>query len=124
MIIKESDILDKIPIAPNTGFQIVSSYEKTNIETFIKAKATAYLGYFVDDDEKREALLKNGDQLSFSAKDVLKITVANAQAVDVEINKIPVSVGGEGEITAKIVRWYRDSENDDLYQLIINDWER
>lgn len=124
VVIKEEDILAKVPVAPKSGFQVVSSYEKTNITLHVKAKKTAYFGYIIDEGEKKEALLRNGDELSFTAKDVLNIMVANASAVELDINRIPVTLGKGGETVAKVVRWYRDSEGSDLYQLIFDDWER
>ncbi len=68
--------------------------------------------------------MKGGDELSFTAKDVLRIMVANARGVEFQINGISLALGKNGEIIAKIVRWYRDSEDSDLYHLIIDDWEK
>jgi len=124
VIIKEDDLLDKIPIAPKTGFQIVSSYEKTDIVSSVKAVQTAYFGYIIDEGEKEEALLKNGEEIAITAKDVLRIMVANAKGITMQINEIPISLGEKGLIVAKVIRWYRDSENSDLYHLIIDDWEK
>jgi hypothetical protein len=124
VIIEEDAILAKIPVAPQSGFQIVSSYEKTDINSAIKAVNTAYFGYIIDEGEKEEVLLKGGDELSFTAKDVLRIMVANARGVELQINGISLILGKRGEIVAKIVRWYRDSEDSDLYHLIIDDWEK
>ncbi len=124
VIIKEDAILAKIPVAPQSGFQIVSSYEKTDINSAIQAVDTTYFGYIIDEGDKEEVLLKGGDELSFTAKDVLRIMVANARGVEFQINGISLALGKNGEIIAKIVRWYRDSEDSDLYHLIIDDWEK
>jgi hypothetical protein len=124
VIIKEDAILAKIPVAPQSGFQIVSSYEKTDINSAIQAVDTTYFGYIIDEGDKEEVLLKGGDELSFTANDVLRIMVANARGVELQINGISLALGKRGEIVAKIVRWYRDSEDSDLYHLIIDDWEK
>ncbi len=124
VVIKEDDMLAKLPIAPKSGFQIVSSYEKTEINSFLKAVGTSYFGYIVDEEEKKEALLRNGDVLSLSAKDILRVMVANPGAVEFRVNEISISLGKKGEVIAKIVRWYRDADNKDLYHLVIDDWEK
>ncbi len=124
VIIKDDDLLSPVPVAPKTGFKIVSSYEKTDINMFVKTKSTTYFGYYIDDGNKEEALLKNGEELSVSAKDILRITAANAKGADIEINNIPVILGESRQVVAKVVRWYRDSENEDLYHLVIDDWEQ
>jgi len=124
VIIKDDDLLSPVPVAPKTGFKIVSSYEKTDINMFVKTKSTIYFGYYIDDGNKEEALLKNGEELSVSAKDILRITAANAKGADIEINNIPVILGESRQVVAKVVRWYRDSENEDLYHLVIDDWEK
>lgn len=124
VIIKDDDLLSPVPVAPKTGFKIVSSYEKTDINMFVKTKSTTYFGYYIDDGNKEEALLKNGEELSVSAKDILRITAANAKGADIEINNIPVILGESRQVVAKVVRWYRDSENEDLYHLVIDDWEK
>ena len=111
-------------MAPKTGFQIVSGYDKVTIETSLKANAIAYFGYIIDEEEKKGLILQPGDELELSAKEVLKITAANASGVDIQINNIPVSLGEGGQVVAKVVRWYRDSEDTDLYHLIIDDWEK
>ena len=49
---------------------------------------------------------------------------ANAKGIELEINNIPVTLGRGGEIVAKVIRWYRDAENSDLYHLIIDDLEK
>jgi len=123
VIIKEEDHLSEMPIAPKTGFKIVSGYETTEISTVVKANHTAYIGYFLDDGKKQDALLKNGNTLSFAAKNLLRVTAANAGAINIEINKIPVTLGKNGEIVAKVVRWYRDSEDKYLYHLVLDNWE-
>ena len=123
-IIKEEGFLSKEPIAPKTGFQIVSSYEKGEISALFSAKATVYCGYILDDEEKQEALLKAGDELPLNAKETIRIMVTNAKGADVEINKIPVVLGESGQVVAKMVRWYRDADDSDLYHLIIDDWEK
>jgi cytoskeleton protein RodZ len=122
IITKESDLISQEPIAPKTGFQIVSGYSKVDIDTHIKADNVAYFSYIVDEEEKKELLLQPGDELDLKAKDVLWITAANAKAVDIVINNIPVTLGEAGQVVAKVVRWYRDSEDNDLYHLIIDDW--
>jgi len=124
VILKEDDLLSKIPIAPKSGFQIVSSYEKTDIVAVLKAIQTSYLGYIIDEDEKKEALLRDGNELTLQAKDVLRLMVANSKGIDLRINEIAVPHGEDGAITAKIIRWYRDGENSNLYHLIIDDWEK
>ena len=123
-IIKEGGLISKELIAPKTGFQIVSGYEKSEISTLLRARSTVYCGYMADGEEKQEALLKSGDDLPISAKEVLQIMVTNAKGVDVEINSIPVPLGEGGQVVAKVVRWYRDAEDSDLYHLIIDDWEQ
>ena len=124
VIIKDDDLLSPAPVAPKRGFKIVSSYEKTDINMFVKTRSTTYFGYYIDDGNKEEVLLKNGEELSVSAKDILRITAANAKGADIEINNIPVILGESRQVVAKVVRWYRDSENEDLYHLVIDDWEK
>jgi transcriptional regulator with XRE-family HTH domain len=124
VLIKEEDMLQKVPVAPKTGFQIVSSYEKTEINSVVKASGTCYFGYIVDEEDKKEALLRKGDELRLSAKDIMRIMVANPGVLELNINEIPLSLGKKGEIVAKVVRWYRDADNKDLYHLVIDDWEK
>ncbi len=124
VIIREDDILSKIPVAPKTGFTIISSYEKTVINALVKANATAYFAYVVDEKNKAEVLLKNSEELTIISKEALRIMAANAKGIELEINNIPVTLGRGGEIVAKVIRWYRDAENSDLYHLIIDDLEK
>ena len=124
VIIREDDILSKIPVAPKTGFPIISSYEKTVIDTLVKANTTAYFAYIVDEKNKEEVLLHKSEELTIISKEALRIMAANAKGIELEINNIPVSLGRGGEVVAKVIRWYRDAENNDLYHLIIDDWEK
>mgnify|MGYP005832174531 CR=1 FL=1 len=124
VLIKEEDVLQKVPIAPKTGFQIVSSYEKTEINSVMKASGTCYFGYIVDEEEKKEALLRKGDELRLSARDIMRIMVANPGVLELNINEIPLVLGKRGEVVAKVIRWYRDADNKDLYHLVIDDWEK
>ncbi len=123
VIIKENEELSTLAVAPETGFNILSGYEKTDITMNIDTQAISYLSYFVDEGNKEESILKNGDKLTITAKGELKITSANAGALSIEINKIPVTIGEKGETAAKVIRWYRDEENSNLYHLIMDDWE-
>jgi hypothetical protein len=122
VIIKEDELFSDIPVAPKSGFQIFSGYEKTDISAEVKAVSTAYLSYASDEDEKRDLLLRNGDTISFTAKDVVRLTGSNARGINIEINGVSVTLGRGGETVAKVVRWYRDSDDSDLYHLIIDDW--
>jgi len=123
VIIKEDELFADIPVAPKSGFQIVSGYEKTDIKTAIRGISTAYVAYDIDEGEKQEVLLRNGDELAFTAKDVVRIMAANARGINIQINDVSVTLGKGGETVAKVVRWYRDSDDSDLYHLIIDDWE-
>jgi cytoskeleton protein RodZ len=123
VIIREDEELSTLAVAPETGFNILSGYEKTDITVHIDPQSTSYLSYFVDEGNKEESLLKSGDKLTITAKDELKMASANAGALSIEINKIPVTIGEKGETVAKVIRWYRDAENSNLYHLIMDDWE-
>lgn len=123
VIIKEDELFADIPVAPKSGFHIVSGYEKTDIKTAIRGVSTAYVAYDIDEGEKQEILLRNGDELAFTAKDVVRIMAANARGINIQINDVSVTLGKGGETVAKVVRWYRDSDDSDLYHLIIDDWE-
>jgi cytoskeleton protein RodZ len=123
VITKEEGLPASIPVAPKTGFQILTSYEKTGISAQIKGASATYLGYAVDGGPKKESVVKNGDQLEFTARDEVKLMVSNAQGITLEINKVPVTLGDRGQVAAKSVRWYRDSVNKDLFYLILNNIE-
>ena len=123
VIMKEDELFADIPVAPKSGFQIVSGYEKTDIKTAIRGVSTAYVAYDIDEGEKQEVLLRNGDELAFTAKDVVRIMAANARGINIQINDVSVTLGKGGETVAKVVRWYRDRDDSDLYHLIIDDWE-
>jgi len=122
-IIKETDLLSNLPVAPEEGFKVISGFEKTKIEAIIKAVDTSYFSYIIDEGKKEERLLKSGDELKLSAEDILRIMVANAQGVVVTVNNISLTLGKEGEVSAKILRWYRDMNEKNLYHLIMENWE-
>jgi hypothetical protein len=124
VIIKEDELFADIPVAPTGGFQIISGYEKTDINTAVKAVSTAYFAYVIYEGDKQEFLLRNGDELTFTAEDVIRIMAANARGINVQVNDVPVTLGKGGEVVAKVVRWYRDSDDSDLYHLIMDDWEK
>ena len=124
VIIKETDLASTGPIAPETGFQIVSGYEKTEISAIIRARATVYLGYYIDDEQKEEALLRAGDELALEAGETLRLTATNAEAAEMEINRVPVKLGASGATVVKLVRWYRDANDSELYHLIIDNWKQ
>jgi predicted SPOUT superfamily RNA methylase MTH1 len=111
-------------VVPKTGFQIVSSYEKTEITMSVRGLTTAYLGFTVDNGKKEEKLLKNGDELNVTAQENLRLSIANAKGIELKINNVPVTIGESGQIVAKVVRWYRDEEKNDLFHLVIDDWEK
>jgi transcriptional regulator with XRE-family HTH domain len=112
-----------LPVAPKNGFQVLSGYERTDIAATVKATATTYFGYSLDGGGKKETVLRNGDQLALSAKEELKLLVANAQGIALEINKVAVPLGDRGQVVAKSVRWYRDAADKDLYYLVIGNIE-
>jgi cytoskeleton protein RodZ len=124
VIIKEDELFADIPVAPKTGFQILSGYEKTDISADIKGVSTAYLAYTIDDEERQKVLLRNGDELSFTAKDVLRLMVSNARGLNIQVNGVAITLGRGGQTVAKVIRWYRDSDDSDLYHLIIDDLEK
>jgi hypothetical protein len=123
VIIKEDELFSEIPVAPKSGFQVLSGYEKTDISAAVKAVSTAYLSFAVDESEKKDLLLRTGDTITFNAKDVVRLTGANARGINLELNGVSVTLGRGGETVAKVVRWYRDSDDSDLYHLIIDNWE-
>jgi len=98
VITKEEGLPASIPVAPKTGFQILTSYERTGISTQIKGASPTYLGYSVDGGPKKESVVKNGDQIDFTARDEVKIMVSNAQGLTLEINKVPVTLGERDEL--------------------------
>lgn len=123
VITKEEGLAVSIPIAPKTGFQILTSYEITGITTQIKGASPTYLGYTVDGGPKKESVVKSGDLIDFTAREEVKLMVSNAQGFTLEVNKVPVTLGERGQVVAKSVRWYRDAANKDLYYLILDNLE-
>jgi cytoskeleton protein RodZ len=121
VITREDDILASIPVVPDAGFQILTSYEMTDINATVEAVATAYFAYIVDDTEKQEQLLEKGENLSISAGKVLRVMVGNARGVHMTVNDVTVALGGAGAVAAKVIRWYRDPENGDMYYLMMED---
>ena len=121
VIFKESE-LNKIPKAPIGGFTIISGYEKTGINTKITADKLSYVGFFKDKEAKDERLLQPGDSLDINAKDQLILMIANARGVKVSVNNIPLSnVLNNSAIVVKMIKWYRDRENADMYDLVMHD---
>jgi cytoskeleton protein RodZ len=124
LIIKEEGGSSPIPIAPKSGFQIVSSFERNDIVMSAKGLSTAFVGFTVDDGKKEELLLRNGEVFDVTARDVLRLTVANAKGLEMKLNNVPVTLGESGQVVAKVVRWYRDDANNNLYHLVMDDWEK
>jgi cytoskeleton protein RodZ len=124
VIVKEDELTSPIPVVPKTGFQIVSSYEKTAITMSVRGLTTAYLGFTVDNGKKEEKLMKNGDELNITAQETLRLSIANANGIELKINNVPVTLGESGQVVAKVVRWYRDKEKNDLFHLVIDDLEK
>jgi len=121
VIFKESE-LNKIPKAPIGGFTIISGYEKTGIYANITADRLSYVGFFKDKEAKDERLLQPGDSLDINAKDQLILMIANARGVKVSVNNIPLSnVLNNSAIVVKMIKWYRDRENADMYDLVMHD---
>jgi transcriptional regulator with XRE-family HTH domain len=122
VIIREDEVLSGIPVAPKSGFQIVSSYEMTPISSNAEALSTAYVAYIPDEGEKVESLLRPGETLSADAEEVLRVLATNAQGLQMQINDVTVKLGQDGAVVAKTVRWYRDPDNSDVFHLIMDEW--
>ena len=97
VIIKEDELFSDLPVAPKSGFQIVSGYEKTDINAAIRGISTAYVSYSIDEGEKQEKLLKNSEEISFAAKDVVRIMASNARGINIQVNDVSVTLGKGGE---------------------------
>lgn len=121
VIFKESE-LNKIPKAPIGGFTIISGYEKTGINTKITADKLSYVGFFKDKEAKDERLLQPGDSLDINARDQLILMIANAKGVKISVNNIPLSnILNNSAIVVRMIKWYRDRENADMYDLVMHD---
>ena len=121
VIFKESE-LHKIPKAPTGGFLIISGYEKTNITTDIIADKLCYVAFIKDKDTKIEKLLQPGDKIKISAKDQLILMIANVNGVKININNISLNnVLDNSAIVVKMIKWYRDRENESMYDLVMHD---
>jgi hypothetical protein len=122
VIIREDDRLATIPVVPDSGFQIVSSYEIENISSTAEALSTSYLAFIPDQGAKTESLLRTGETMTITAENELRIMAANAQGLQLKVNQVPVNLGKEGAVVAKVIRWYRDPDNGDLFHLVMDDW--
>lgn len=121
VIFKES-VLNKIPKAPLEGFTIISGYERSSISTDITANKLCYVGFIKDKETKDEKLLQPGDALNINAKDQLILMIANTRGIKISVNNISLdNVLDNSAIVVKMIKWYRDRESDDMYDLIIHD---
>jgi hypothetical protein len=124
VIIREDEELTGIPVAPDSGFEIVSSYEMSEITSTAEALSTSYLAYIPDQGAKQESLLKTGETMSVTAESELKVMAANAKGLQLKVNEVSVNLGKEGAVIAKVIRWYRDPDNSDVFHLIMDDWKQ
>ncbi len=121
VIYKESE-LKRIPLTPKEGFVILTGYSKGDIDVLIEAKNLCYVGYYIDENSKVDKLLNVGDKINIKGKDKVILTLANAQAVDITVNNVSLkNLLKQKVITAKEIRWYRNRDNKDMYDLVIRD---
>ncbi len=124
VIIREGEKLESIPVAPGSGFEIVSSYEIAEISSTAEALGTSYLAFIPDQGAKMESLLRIGETVSVTAENELKVMAANARGIQLKVNQVPVNLGKDGAVVSKVIRWYRDPDNSDVFHLVMEDWEK
>lgn len=81
-------------------------------EYFIEAdfRGLTMFRWEVDDEEREERYLQNGDRIRTSVTDVVRVWASNAGNVRLRVAGVPVELGDQGEVVAAVIRWReRDS---------------
>ncbi len=65
----------------------------------------------IDDQEREERYLQNGDQLREGVNEIVRLWVSNAGNVRLRVAGIPVTLGEQGEVVASVIRWAEDPDD-------------
>lgn len=76
-------------------------------EYFIEAdfRGLTLFRWEVDNEEREERYLRNGDRVRTSVRDIVRIWASNAGNVRLRVAGNPVDLGGQGEVVAAVIRW-------------------
>lgn len=76
-------------------------------EYFIEAdvRGLTMFRWEVDDQEREERYLQNGDRVRTSVREVVRLWASNAGNVRLRVAGNPVELGGQGEVVAAVIRW-------------------
>jgi len=89
-------------------------------EYFIEAdfRGLTMFRWQVDDQEREERYLQNGDRVRTSVRDVVRIWASNAGNVRLRVAGNPVELGDQGEVAAAVIRWREQEDGNWALELL------
>ncbi|MBN1898130.1 MAG: helix-turn-helix domain-containing protein [Spirochaetes bacterium] len=97
--------------------------EKRKIVFEAVVRERTYIKSFLDGREQDGKIYYPRDKVYFEARDVMQLKIGNAGGIVAKINGKEQKLGRRGEIANKVIKWEKDQYDDNIYNLIIKDWQ-
>lgn len=106
----------------NEAFTSVGTKKKIVFRA--EAVQKVYVKAWVDTAEQEAKVYYPGQSFELVAQDAIQLRIGNPAGLKVTVNGVPVKLASPGQGTAnKTIKWKRDLFDENLYTLVISDWQ-
>jgi cytoskeletal protein RodZ len=104
----------------NEAFTAVGTKKKIIFHAEVVQKT--YVKAWLDSSEQEAKVYYPGQTFEFTAQDAIQLRIGNPGGLKVTVNGVAVKLGSQGVVN-KTIKWKRDLFDENVYNLVIVDWQ-
>ncbi len=118
--VKDPEAVEKVE-ARSTS---VIARDEKNLNIVMDARFTqkSFIEVYLDGMLKRRGMIQQGIEERWEAGSHIQVRIGNAGGVQIKINNKEYNWGGPGQVANKVVTWKKDTENPNVYHIVVKDW--
>ena len=101
----------------------VVAMDKRNLKIVFEANFVqkCFVEIYLDGSKKRPGFIPSGSHRRWEANEIIQVKLGNAGGIQGKINGKAFTFGGVGQVANKVITWKKDTQNPNLYHIVLKD---
>ena len=121
---EESDVVKDLSAELTKDNSSVLAQNSKSLKIIFNAEFTqkSFIELYLDGQKKERGFINAGQKIRWEASEYIQVKIGNAGGVKANINGKEIVFGKSGQVVNKIIKWKKDLNNPNLYNIVVKDW--
>ncbi len=121
---KTSEVSPEVEPLQKGDYTSVIAQDKKNLKIIFQVKflKKSFIEIYLDGVKKQRGFMPQGSRYRWEATEHIQVKIGNAGGVQAKINGKVFALGGKNQVANKVITWKKDSQNPNLYHIVVRNW--